>query len=393
MSRFKRSTQRFLIGMARGLTPVLNLGGRTLVFRDADVREILSRDKDFTIRQINFEHIARHIGPFVLGQDDGPEYERNKGIWHSVLRKDDGQRIREFTRRVCKETLEALPGEFDLVPEYTRLLPWRMIANYIGVEGPNKLDFWHWNRIIFRDIFLELKENPAVRKDSMTSSKAMLAYMQELIAARKAVLNGGGHLPDDLLSRLLALQQTDAPSFDDDQIAHKLPGVFMGALEPINKAVCNALNEIFARKDVLEKAKAAAKADDIDTMNKICWEAMRFYPNAPLLMRYNEKTQTIGGNGRKKRTIKGGRTLFVMIGSAMFDKRAVPNPNRFAYDRPDELYLYFGMGLHKCYGTFINLIMIPEMIAALLRVDGIQPLAKTSFDGPFPNGWQFQKGS
>lgn len=389
MSQFKRAFTRFLIGIPRAIAPVLSVGSWTLILRDEDVREVLKRDKDFGLRKINYDNIHRHIGPFILGMDDSPEYQRDIGILRGVVRKDDVPRIRTYVRDLCRDLTSQFNGEFNLVWEYTRKVPLLLCGNYFGVEGPNPKDMLRWNRSIFWDIFLDMKGKPEVREAATRSSKEMGIYLRELLANNRKIMNSGGRLPDNLFNRLMALQGTDQPHFDDDALCGNIAGVYMGAIEPISKSVVNALGQIYSRPEVLALAKAAAEKDDVETIANIAWEALRFHPNAPALLRYTYAEQHIGGNGRKRRRIKAGKKVLVMTQSAMFDKRVVKKPKKFIHDRPFDRYLYFGFGLHTCYGNYINFIVIPEMINALLKEKTLRPMGKIVNEGPFQDDWKF----
>ena len=375
------------MSIPRNISPVLNVGKKVFVFRDADVREILKRDKEFTLRQINYENIARHIGPFILGMDDGPEYEHDIKVLRSVVRKDDPERIRKFVRRTADELLDQVEGEFDMVSAFSRLLPLRMVGDYFGVQGPNAADMYRWNRTLFWDVFLELGDNPELRARAKQCAQEMAAYLDELIGELKSVMNGGGRLADNLLTRLLAVQQSKNADISDAWIRGNISGIFLGALEPTNKSVVNILGELYKRPKMLKAAQEAAMADDMKKVAGFAWEALRFHPNAPALLRYAEEERIIGGDGRKKRTIKSGRPIFLMSLSAMFDGRAVENPKAFNPDRPFSTYLYFGLGLHTCYGNHVNFVSIPEMLAAVLRRPNLKPVGKVVPEGPFANEW------
>ena len=395
MSEIKRSIQRWLLGIPRAFFPVLTLGERTFVFRYADVKEILERDQDFTLRQVNYENIARHIGPFILGMDDGPEYQRDLGMLRKAVRKDDGERIRAAVRKNCQEAVAGLEGEFDLVKSYTRLIPWQLQRDYFGVPGPDMETMWRWGRALFWDIFLDLTQDAEIRAAAETSAKEMNAYLQELISDAAQVMNGGGRLRDSMINRLITMQPSAGEFMTNEWIAGNMAGVYMGGLEPLNKAVCNVTGQFLARPEVMDQARSAAQADDVDAMAGLAWEAMRFHPNAPLLMRYSEREQHIGGGERRKRRIKGGKTLFLMSGAAMFDEDAFPQPKSFLPDRPFNNYLYFGHGLHKCFGNYINLIVIPEMLVALLKTENLEPVlgsrGKVKNEGPFPDQWIWRR--
>ena len=385
MSQFKRSLTRFLIGIPRSFTPVLNVGKFALVLRDAEVREVLDRNQDFTIEEINYENIHRHIGPFILGLDDGERYQRDIGILRGIIRKDDTDRIRAFSRRVSQELVDQFNGEFNLIWEYTRKVPLLFCGDYFGVPGPNPKDMLRWNRTIFWDIFLDLKGKPEIRAAAEKSAKEMKVYLHELLAGNKAIMNNGGRLADNLFNRLLGLQLGEKPHFNDDEICGNIAGVYMGAIEPISKSMVNVLGQVYSRPAVLAEAKEAAAKDDVKTLANIAWEALRFHPNAPALMRFSEKEQRIG----KGKRIKAGKKVLLMTQSAMFDPRAVNEPKKFISGRPFERYLYFGYGQHTCYGNYINFIVIPEMLNALFKHPTLQPKGKVVWEGPFQDEWQF----
>lgn len=395
MSEFKRTLTRYLLGIPRSIAPVLRLGQQTFVFRDADVREILRRDQDFVLGPVNGENISRHIGPFVLGMDDGPRYQRDIGILRGAVHRQDPERIRGFFRAKATELARQLPGQFDLVQDYARLLPLLFIGDYFGVPGPERETMWRWNRTLFWDVFLDLKNDPGIRQAAEQSAREMNAFLDDLIRDRKAVMNAGGRLPDDFLSRLLAGQSGSGPSFDDAEIRGNVAGVFLGALEPTNKAFVNIVNQLIHRPKVLAQAREAAQRDDVDLLKRIALEALRFHPNAPTLMRKCEQAQTLGGDGRRQRTIRAGQTVFAMTGSAMFDRRKNARPHLFDPNRPPETYLYFGLGLHTCFGNYVNFISLPEMLNALLKLPHIAPAngkaGKIQFEGPFPDSWKWQR--
>lgn len=66
-----------------------------------------------------------------------------------------------------------------------------------------------------------------------------------------------------------------------------------------------------------------------------------------------------------------------------------PEPGRFRVDRDVRSYLHFGWGMHQCFGLGINLAVIPEITAALLRLPRLRrapgSAGRVQLDGPFPD--------
>src|SRR5690349_5387380 len=59
--------------------PILQLPGLTVVSRYRDVVEVLSRELDFGIAPY-VQKMERATGPFILGMEDSPAYERELSI-------------------------------------------------------------------------------------------------------------------------------------------------------------------------------------------------------------------------------------------------------------------------------------------------------------------------
>ncbi len=386
MIRFKQSMTRALLAMARTFTPVLRWKNNTFVFRAEDVKEVLNRNQDFTIAEINGPNIERLIGPYILGMDDGPQYQRDIGILRAATKREDGERISSFVRKEAVAIVDNLPKEFDLVQSFTRQLPYLLIADYFGTPGPDRSSMLRWNRSIFWDVFLDLKDEPEVRSAALRSSSEMVPYIKEQIKENKNRVAQGLEIEDNMLNRLIKMQDEDVPSFSDEEMAGNFAGTLMGTLEPINKACVYILQQFFSRKEILKKAIQAAKSDDTQTMKELALEALRFQPNMPVLMRFSKEEQELG-----KRRIRAGQTVYAMTYSAMFDPRQVEQPKRFLPGRPVEDMMYLGFGQHRCFGNYINLVAIPEMLNVLLKIEGLRPKGKVIKEGPFPDRWIFEK--
>src|SRR5205823_3958939 len=111
------------------------------------------------------------------------------------------------------------------------------------------------------------------------------------------------------------------------------------------------------RPTELRRAREAALSGDTDIVRRTMWEAVRFNPHTPFLIRHcGRETRLAAGTPRGQR-IPAGSMLFLAIDSAQFDPTAFPNPGQFRVDRTVE-YLHFGCGLHQCFGLAINQVQI-----------------------------------
>jgi len=389
-NRFILKLFRFGSNLLRRFKPILVLGQRVIVTRYADVVDVLTRDRDFTIKQINAENFERLTGSFFLGMDL-PEYERESEILQKAIREGDLKKIRTFVTQCASDLVDAVrpSGRIDVVGQLTRVVPTRLVASYLGVPGPDEQTMMSWMRILFHDSFLNPNGDPKIRELAEVSAKELAEYLQDLIAHRHADLKSGQDEQDDFLTRLVRMQDDPDTRLDDDGIRRNIGGVIVGAVDTTSKAVAIAIDELLRRPKVLQAAQAAAENEDIELVSRYAIEAIRFNPHNPILLRYGHQDTVLGAAGGRQRKIKAGKQVFAVTLSAMFDKTGFQTPGRFRVDRRDPRNLQFGYGLHACFGRYINDIQIPEIFSALLRLKNLRRSSgsdgKIQFDGPFPH--------
>lgn len=371
----------------RRFSPILLLGKRAIVTRNADVIEVLKRDSDFTIRQINAPKIDQIGGPFILGMDASPQYDRENATLHEAVRRDDLERIRQFVAHSAGELVAAARARrrIDVVNGFARVVATRLVASYFGMPGPNDPTMMCWMRDIFHYIFADLTNGQDVNRDALNSSVELHAHMDVQIALRKSQSSDGN---DDVLGRLLALQDAEHPWLDDLAIRRNLAGVIVGAVDTTSKFVALAIDELLRRPEMLAGARECALKSDIDGVRGYAWEAVRFNPHHPLQVRYCAQASQVAQGQTRSKKIPADSFVYIATLSAMFDRDVFAKPGEFNPQRQTE-YLHFGYGMHTCFGKAINGIQIPELLATLLRLPNLRRAPGSAgqilYDGPFPN--------
>jgi cytochrome P450 len=185
------------------------------------------------------------------------------------------------------------------------------------------------------------------------------------------------------------MQSEPGDSLDDDGVRRNISGIIVGAVDTNSAALAQALDQLLARPDALAKASQAARAGDVGTVSRFLFEALRFNPQAPGLLRFCRNGATVAAGTTRETKVPAGTTVVLGTLSAMFDPDAFPDPNAFRADRESPPYLHFGHGMHTCYGRPINLVQLPEIAMALLRLDGLRRASGSAgrivYDGPFPD--------
>src|SRR6201991_1116995 len=378
--------------------PVLKVRPTSLVTVNQNdlLIELLQRDEDFTIEEINGRKMARQKGAFFLGMDRmNPQFDRERNFVRRSAKKEDLERIRTYIRNSSEAILEQSQRfkQLDVADSLCRVVLVRFIGDYFGVPGPTETIMKNWLRALFYDLFLNFTNNAAKHQAAVDAANARKSWLLQLIKERKQALQKGQTLDDNVLNRLILLQQeTDGAWFDDDTLQRNMGGLITGILETTNKAVILVLDELFNRPEILQDAIATAREQDMQKMYGYVSEALRFTPAQPGVIRYSEKKQTLGGKGNKTYTIPAGSTIFALTAAAMMDPAAFPEPRRFDPGRT-AVYMNYGYALHECYGKYINAVTISEFVAAVLRLPGVRRApgrpgrGSGMHIGPFPNNF------
>lgn len=378
--------------------PVLRLGILKInaVSRHDLVVEMLNRDNDFTVEEINNKKMSNQKGAFFLGMDrSDPQFDRERNFVMKASKREDLEIIQKYVRShansICERSNEL--EKLDVVQTLNYGVLIGLLGAYFGVPAPIESQMERWQRTMFYDLFLNFSNDKEKHLAAVNSGKERTAWVRGLIKERKAILANGGEIDDNLLNRMIKMSLTEEYAWvDDDTIRRNIGGLLTGIQETTSKAVIFVLQELFKRPNELTGAIAASKAEDMDKVKGYVYEALRFNPVQPGVIRFSETVQYLKGSGKKQYKIKGNRKVFALTSGAMFDPITFPKPKKFIPNR-DARYMNWGFGLHECYGKYINSVTIPELTAAVLRLKNVRK-AKGSVArgaglkvGPFPNNY------
>jgi cytochrome P450 len=381
---------RTLFGAVRKHEPLLVLPKLAIVSKYDDVIEVLSHDDVFSATEIYASKMEETTGDFVLGMADTPQYQHEKGLMLEVFRAEDIDRITTLVRETTTGLVAAAApsGAIDVVGGLSRVVPSRLVEVYFGTPGPDEATLMRWMRVIFRDIFLNLENDPGMVAEATSAAHDLNAYLDNLIAERQQQIPANPGAYDDFLSRLVKLNLADPARVPAETIRRILGGTIVGTVDTNSKAICQAIDQLLDRPVELASAYAAAVGGD-PAFDAYVWEALRFNPQNPFLLRHCEQDYTVAAGTDRAKVIRAGSMVVVGTTSAMFDGDRFTDPDAFRVDRPLADYIHFGHGLHTCFGKQMAGVLIPETVKALLREKGLSraegPAGHIRYDGAFPN--------
>ncbi len=386
-----------LLWVLRNFWPNPRIGRVQLVSRYHDVRDVLDRDEVF---EIPFDHKAEKLGwkpNFLLGMQDGPEYQRTKTDVYSIFKRTDLQRIQEMSSgfayeilKNCAETVSDADRKshkrIDAVGQLIRRVPTLVVEEYYGIGLAED------ERNEFEDCLIALsgylfgdagKKSDALPGYADDAFKRVNKVIRRSVIARQNMLQSGdnkGRPQDDILERLLSAQTKEPAHYTDERIVSYLFGMILGFLPTNLMANGNILHALM--KHDLERAQArrAALDDDDALLCRCLFETMRRrIPLNPGPWRRCVDDYALAENEKlwdrlvRRRLLRKGTVVLPLTQSAMRDSRGVQRPRRFDPDRSREHNLVFGDGLHHCIGRHIAEVQITQTMKALLRQENLRP--------------------
>lgn len=343
--------------------------GTAVVTRWADVIEVLERERDFAVV---YEPRLRRLTAgenLFPGMQDSPAHQHDLSVMRLAARWEDVPRVLQpFVAARADDVIAAAGARVDVPAELTLPVTARMLGHYLGTPGPSEWELIRWATVMNWYLFADLGADPDVEREALVAAKACRAYLDDVIAARKAAPTDA----DDVLNRCLDLQRAGSLGLDDVAIRNNLMGLIIGALPTLSKAAVNALDQLLDRPEALAGAREAARRRDLDALGRHVFEALRFNPVNSVVYRRAVRDCTIAQGTLRERHIPQDSIVFAATLGAMFDGWHLARPRAFRTDRPWEHYLLWGHGLHTCFGRHINRAVVPTLLRALLAVVDIR---------------------
>jgi len=268
---------------------------------------------------------------------DPPEHDRFRKLVSRVFTPRAVTALEPMVREVIVTHLDRLDGRdsFDVVQDFSAPFPVEIIARMLGVPEDMSQQVREWIDISLQREKGQMEPGPEARDASMASGM----YFYELAIEKRA------NPADDMLSRLtqVTVDRGDGveTGLDDGEIAG-FAGLLGGAgAETVTKLVGNAAVLFSRHPDQWQKVK-----DDPGTIPGAVEEILRYLPPSQYQGRFSVEDRTFEGG-----TIPAGHPVLLLTGAATRDPRAFDRPDDFDVERPPNVAIGLGHGVHACLGA------------------------------------------
>jgi cytochrome P450 len=356
--------------------PIWGTEQTRLVLSMDRVREVFDRPLDF----INGPSYAPKLklGALVLGMDVSVRYRAERAelegtISNEVMVEKFGRLVRTEATDICSKLhpdirqldlasdviepvfVRAMCELFGIVPDYAE-------SAYLNVPA-GVPTMAHWLRKLGGIIASGAPAPFGLHSLTERLAQEMASYLRQRV--RKA--------PKGSVAALLA-ESNVFPVRED--LVRSVGGMMLAGATLI-KATTLAVHQLLERETLEREAPheflRSGSASDI---RPFVWEALRFQPPFPFLVRYCPRATMLGD-----RPVAAGATVIVSPLAAMFDPTRVDRPEEFNPVRPASTYLMFGAGQHRCLAEQLAARGIPELISVIFNELEISAAGRFAHDG------------
>jgi cytochrome P450 len=270
------------------------------------------------------------MGKTIL-EMDGKEHTRHRNIVSTafVPKALQGE-LPEVIASIAHEMLDrcARDGHAEMVSQFTRTFPLRVIAHIIGVPIDDYDTFKRWSLDL-----IGFADDPPKGFEAATK---LVDYLRPIVERHKTAPGA------DLLSTLTHAE-VDGHRLTDEEIYSFLRLLLPAGSDTTYRLIGNALFGLLTHPDQLDAVRAERSliAPTID-------ETLRWEAHVQFAAREATAATTLGGVD-----LPEGAQILTAIGSANRDERHYQDPDRFDIHRRADDHVAFGFGRHFCLGSHL----------------------------------------
>lgn len=277
------------------------------------------------------------LGPETLLSNDPPEHTYFRKLVNKAFSPNRVKKLSDSIRVIADDLvgkLEAGPGHFDAVTDFSVPLPLTIIADQLGVPRADLHRFKQWSDATI--VPLGGMATPAEVIESIGHVEELKAYLADRCRERLA------EPKDDMLSDLVHADVDGDRPIEIKEVVSLLQQFLVAGNETTTNLIAAAFQ--FLLEDPKQLAKVRANPALIPNAVE---EALRLETPTCGMWRVATRDVELGG-----KTIPEGSMVMLRYAAANRDETVFPDPDRFDVERPNAKdHLAFGMGVHFCPGA------------------------------------------
>jgi cytochrome P450 len=289
-----------------------------------------------------------------LLENEPPVHSRLRRLIAAAFARGHVERLRPRVTALAGQLAERVAdlgadgSPVDLIAEYAEPLPVQVIAELLGVPGPD----WHllrpWSNAIVKMYEYEISD--AKRLAAEQASAQFVEYLRGLVAVRRRAP------ADDLISSLIAETDSDGARLSADELVTTCTLLLNAGHEATVNVVGNGVTALLAHPDQL-----TALRSDASLIPSAVEELIRYDSPLQLFERTAVNDTRVGDV-----VVQQGQKIAALLGAANRDPAVFVNPDTFDVGRADNPHLGFGAGIHFCIGAPLARLELQASLHTLL---------------------------
>jgi cytochrome P450 len=268
----------------------------------------------------------------MIARDD-PEHRRLRNLVSKAFTPRAVARLEHRVEEVSHELLERLErrGEtFDLLTEYARPIPTRVISEMVGLEKSEIARFSGTMRVLSEGL-----SGWGIARTLLFDLPSSRRFLDELIARKRAEAG------DDILSQLVHAEEA-GDRLSHDEVLSMVFLLVIAGFETTLHLIANGVHTLLEHPAQLARLRAEPELWD-SAVEELLRHRGPIQSTKPL---YPTEDVTLHGV-----TFRRGSPTFPLLGAANHDPRVFPDPGHFDVARTPNRHLGFGFGAHFCLGA------------------------------------------
>jgi cytochrome P450 len=280
---------------------------------------------------------------------DPPVHTRLRSLVNRAFTPRRVDEMHETTVKIAHELSDAAAdaGTVELVHDWARVLPLRVICTMLGVPSVDQEQMGVWTEALSAASGMPTEENRVAGNAAMAEFNA---YVVEQVATRRA------NPRDDLLTALIEAEEVDDRLDRDELVAMVVQLLFAGH-ETSRNLIGNLVYRLLEHPAEMERLRS-----DPGLAPSAVEESLRYDPPITFTSRIAHEDLELCGH-----PVSAGQLVVLFLTAANFDPDRFADPYRFDVTRPDNRHLSFGWGIHHCLGA--NLARVEGALAVTTLID------------------------
>jgi len=281
---------------------------------------------------------------------DPPAHTRLRGLVNRAFTPRAIELMAPRISEIVDELLADVAGQerFDVISVVAGPLPVIVIAEMLGVDPADRIDFKRWSDLT------AMFFNPLLNPDERALLNQARGQFEDYL--RGAIARCRAHPGADLISALLAVEEAGDQLTEDEIVATCELLLAAGNLTTTD-LIGNGVWALLRYPDQLQKLRAQPSL-----IKNAVEEVLRFDSPVVQTARIAMDEMKIGGC-----PVHHGESVFLSLAAANRDPQVYPEPDRFDITPEDVHHHSFGGGAHFCLGAPLARLEAQLAIAALVQ--------------------------